>query len=282
MKKRKLNINLLAQLEELRKTRNSIDEYYYNFLNNISKNSYFMHYVIKTKPTKEVIKVPIAQYLVSLIGCWETFLRDIFVFVCERDKAFRDFIIIANRIDQETISQMDSNLLLAEYLSKLFNFQNLNDIERAFEPLFNLKLFDTIGSYELTKLSIKARLITDFSILKLVPNWIGLVEKAYSERHKIVHDANYIKDINIETNFIQLLETVFIIFPQIFAFWLSEKYSLDHYIISMNFNDLTLSIANLNKDSAPFLFLVEDLISDDWIVVNDGGKAEISEEKDIT
>lgn len=266
MKKRRLTPKLLDQLSELRNTRESIDRYYLNFLVNAAKYANFVHYVLEFKPDNETLQIPIIQYISSLVSCWETFFRDVFIFMTSIDTAFMNDICNKLNIDSSTYKNLIDDDTFSEFLSKSFNFQSIDEIESAFEFIFNKHMFSIIGSYEIPNLFIRGRFKKDFCINKLFPEWEADIFKAFDERHKITHDANYIKCINIDKRFIQSVETIFVIFPQVLSIWLASKYNLSYTTMLMNTEQLTISKDNDNSNSYPYLFIIDDLISKEWII----------------
>ena len=93
------------------------------------------------------------------------------------------------------------------------------------------------------------------SLKKLFPDYRAILELGLKQRHQMVHDANFIKGILLDIDFIQKTETVFLLFPQILGRLLADKYKLPRFIINNG-------VKNYN-----YLFLIEDLISNDWEII---------------
>lgn len=223
-----------------------------------------MHYLLEKKPPVEIRRVAIAQYLVSLVSCWESFFRDTFVFIIGSDSAACHAIV--NKLNINGYESMLGVLALPEYLSRLFNFQNLEDTEHAFQPIFNGSMINILGQYVIPVVGIKSKLTKGLCLDNNLINWKELIGQAFTERHKIIHDANYINGVSFTNSFIQKAEAAFLLFPQILSVWLSEKYSIQHSTIRMNKDTLAITKGVLNEDSIPYIFTVEELISNDWVV----------------
>lgn len=142
MKKRKMTERLNKQIIELRNSRNKIEDYSFNFLNNIYRYSALIHKLIKIRLETDLIEVATSQYLISLVSCWETFFRDTFVFVVSKDVNYRKEIIKLVGVKQEVVESLENDNLMADFLSKSFNFQNLEDIESAFSPILKKQLWN--------------------------------------------------------------------------------------------------------------------------------------------
>ena len=127
-KNRKYTPNLQKELEELRNSRNKIEEYESNFFRNFYENCKFVHFQIKTRVPKEIFWTGYRQYFVFLVGSLETFLRDTFVFLVSNDKNITNRIISDLNIKPVEISKLTTDQETAEFLSKCFNFQNFDDI----------------------------------------------------------------------------------------------------------------------------------------------------------
>lgn len=269
MKKKKLTTQLLNQLQELRKTRRLVDAdlvagHYINFLSSFMKHASLMHYLLENKPPGEIRRVAISQYLVFLVSCWESFFRDAFVFVIGRDSTACQ--VIVNELNIDGYENMLGSLTLPEYLSKSFNFQNLEDIENAFQSIFNGSMINTLGQYVIPVVGIKSKLAKGLCLDNNLKNWKELIGQSFAERHKIIHDANYINGVSYDNSFIQKAEAAFLLLPQILSVWISEEYSIQHSTIRMKKDTLAITKGVLNDDSIPYIFTVDELISNDWVV----------------
>ena len=139
--KKKIKLNLLQELAELKNNRTSFNDFSVSYLLNVSRRYNLMHHILNDRDLKkdnQSTYIATGQYISSLITCWETYFRDIFVYVVEQDpnkkSEISDFII------QRGISTQDlenAQLSLSDYGSKQYNFQDLNDTCSALNFLLN-------------------------------------------------------------------------------------------------------------------------------------------------
>ena len=251
MRKRKVTESLKTELSDLKSNRNRIDDYLTNFLINYSSFSRAMHGQINPKTKDEELKIYAYQYLSSIITCWETFFRDLFVYLISIDSNLKNEIIKELKIKEDTIQEIE----IGEYLSKCFNFQNSEDIIKAFYPIFNANIFDFTAEDKFVYFTPNQNKESLYSLLEVIPDYNTILKEGMNERHKMIHDGNFIKNIKFNSDFIKKAETVFLLFPQILSRLLSEKYNLSRFLISNG------------KNNYNYLFLIMDLISDDWEIV---------------
>ncbi len=251
MQKRKLTESLKKQIDELESNRNKIDEYLYNFLENYSLCSRLMHSQISKKNKKEEIKTYSYQYLSSIVTCWETYFRDLFVYLVSIDSNLKNELIEIFEINENNIQEIE----IGGYLSKCFNFQNMQEIIKAFSPIFKTNIFDYAARKTYLYYFPKKNKEYLTSLIDLFPDYDTILKKGIEERHKMVHDGNFLKNIDFAPTFFQKTETVFLLFPQILTLVLSEKYNLPRLLLNKGDKNYNL------------LFVIEDIISEDWVII---------------
>lgn len=261
MKRRQMTERLNKQIIELQHSRNKIEDYSFNFLKNIYRHSILIHTLNKLRLEKDLIEVAISQYLISLVSCWETFFRDTFMFVVSKDANFRKEIIELVGLKQEVVERIERENLLADFLSKSFNFQDFEDIESSFSPIFKRQMFSTIGNYTFFHLGLNGQIASNFCFEQIYYNYIESIKKVYEERHKITHDANYRSNLGIDI--IQKAEASFVVFPQLFTVWMSDKM---HLPLTTNDNEVQGSVKQ-NEFVVPYIFTINEILSADWVLV---------------
>lgn len=253
MMSRKLTPKLKRELVELRESRKSIDEYYFNFLSNFYEISKFIHLQIDNRIPKSMFAVAYRQYISFLISIWETFFRDIFVFLCSNEKSIENKFINKLKIKKAKIDNL-SRTEIIELISKCYNFQDIRDINLAFSIILQEDFLTNISEYKIPYWGISGKVAKDFQLKKLDRKWKENLEKTFEIRHKIIHDANFRPEINIK--FIQNAEVLFLLIPQIFSIEISLKYSLKH-----------IYLHNKKGENCPAIFTIKDILSEDWEVV---------------
>ncbi len=188
-KVRKKTDKLIDELLSLRESRKSIDDFNFSFLTNFSENSRLMHSTINQNDKDSgLFNIAYRQYFVFLVSCWETFFRDLFVFVYTRVPYSIKLLLEKMKITDDAHDL--STISLAELLSKSFNFQNLSDLEVAYNSLWKSNFMESICNTETGICGVDGKVSEGFSTGLLFPDWHSLIHEAFGIRHKVVHDAN--------------------------------------------------------------------------------------------
>lgn len=238
---------IVNELLSLRESRKSIDDFNFSFLTNFSDNCRMMH-IFVCEDSNKLFDVAYRQYLVFLVSCWETFFRDLFVYVNTRDTDSIEKLIDNMKINENLLDL--SKITLPELLSKSFNFQNINDLETAYNSLWGSDFLESVCK---TKVEVDGKVASGFSISSLFEDWHSTIAKVFYVRHKVVHDANYRPEVDVL--FVQRAEALFLLIPQLVTYFVAEKYSLKRVALSNG------------EFSVPYIFSVNDVISDDWEIV---------------
>jgi len=253
MKPRTLTPKLKNEIEELRKSRKSIDEYYFNFLSNFYDISKFVHLQIDKRIPKNMFAVAYRQYISFLISTWGTFFRDTFVFLCSKETNIENKFIKELNIKKTKINGLSRREII-ELISKCYNFQNLQDINSAFSIILQEDFLVNMSEYKIPYGGISGKIAKDIQLKNLDKKWKDNLEKTFDIRHKIIHDANFRPKIDIK--FIQNAEVLFLLIPQIFSIEISLKYSLKH-----------IHLQTKDGQHGPAIFTVKDILSEDWEVL---------------
>lgn len=260
MKNKEISDSYKKQLLDLEFNRNKIEEYLGNFLLNYSKFASSIHTQIALGGDKETLKIFSFQYLSSIITCWETFFRDIFAFLNSIDPQLKKSTIAKLKLCVSDVDSIAMQVDLHGYLAKSFNFQNIEEIKKAMFPIFNSDIFKEIAKYEFETFFPSLDNSCFFSLEKNFPNYNEVIVEAIDLRHKMIHDANFIRTVNLDVEFFQKMETVLLLVPQILSGLLSNKYNLPRFV--------------LNHDGKyyDYLFLINDLICNDWVIASDSNE----------
>ena len=251
MKKiRKITDKLREELMLLRCTRKSIDDFSMSFLTNFSQNSRLMHAQIKKN--NNLFEVAYRQYYVFLISCWETFFRDLFVYIHTDNQERTDDLFIRMQGNIEKINVGD-DITLAEILSKSFNFQNLDDLEKAYNGLWESDFLNYICNTSVGYCGFSGKISNGFKLYDLFSDWQDIIEETFSIRHRIVHDANFRPKIDI--NLIQKSEAIFLLIPQIATHFIAQKFDFKRVMLSSEMQDV------------PYIFNMQDIFASDWHIV---------------
>jgi hypothetical protein len=255
VRKKKISASVKQQLIELKINRNQIDGFLGNFLVNYSIYAKTMHNQLPATSLNDDLKTHCYQYLSSIISCWETFFRDVFVFLVSIDTELKSNTINKLQLKSIEVDNIESKVEWSDYLSKCFNFQNFNDTKEALFPVFNMDIFEKTAQHEFMTFLPNKNKSASFSINSCMPDYYKTLLLAMELRHVMVHDANFIRKAPLDLALFRDIETLFLIFPQVLAKLLADKYNIPSYY--------------LKKEDKyyKYLFMVEDLINDDWIVL---------------
>jgi hypothetical protein len=200
----------------------------------------------------------------SLVTCWETFFRDLFIFICNIDAE------IKSRLEQENAGDIPLNLTIGEYVARKYNFQNLLMTKEAFDYLFQEKT-QSLSEY-FSESVFNGSVIGDF---ELIFRWLSqglfkekvddVLSKAFSIRHLVTHDANYL--VEFDSELFSTIEVVFQAVPQYFIANIASKYSQKRIVF--NVVDKCVRITNNpSKDERNYAFSAIDFMSNDYEVIS--------------
>jgi hypothetical protein len=239
-----------------------------NLLNNLGDRNNFIHkqinkYKEDNLPFDKLFKISAGLYICSLVTCWETFFRDLFIFICNFDND------IKARLTKLADTDLKSDLTIGEFTAGKYNFQNLEQTRQAFDFILEKQ---TVKLSEYFTEEVFQGVM--FSGYTLIFKWISegiLLEKieetlqsAFRIRHRVTHDANYV--IEIDPEHISEIEYIFQVIPQFFMFFFASKYSQKRLVF--NTKKLFVKITNSPEPrELPYAFNPKDFMSKDWMVV---------------
>lgn len=276
---KRVNDKFINEAKELSYSRGNVKDFLNNFLLNVCSRARYVRFILnsykdKNLDEKEVLETATSLYICSLITCWETFFRDLIVFICNNDPSVKEELInLINGDDKLKSKILQSNLEIEEYLSKIYNLQNLDSLCRALS--FILKI-DSEHIADFIEMSLKNEALS-FHGLNYFIYFISKLKKdenikyelrefldnCFDVRHKVTHDANY--KFKIDANFISKLEDCFIAIPQLISVFVCRKYNNEYFVVNkQGYLRLTKS---LEEDELPYIFSISDLVSNDYQAV---------------
>jgi hypothetical protein len=249
---RKKTDKLIDELIALRDSRKSIDDFFLSHQVNFYENCRLMHsFVTNGSDNKELLAIAYRQYYVFLVSSWETFFRDVFVYVHTQDERRTESLLEKMKPAIDTFN--DDDIALPELLSKSFNFQNINDLEEAYDEVWGTNFLKHICSTDIGPCGVNGKVSGGFVVDNLFDNWHDDIIKTFSIRHKVVHDANFRPEVDIL--FIQKAEAVFLLIPQIATQLVAEKFNLKRIVFTKG------------EHCVPYIFTVSEILANDWQVV---------------
>ncbi|NOU60810.1 hypothetical protein [Marinifilum caeruleilacunae] len=265
----------ILEIKNYRETRNSdsSDDFMLtismNLIRNLGDRNNFIHkeldyYKENNKKLDKNLKIVTGLYVCSLITCWETFFRDLFIFLCDSDEAIND------KLNESLKGEIPLDLTIGEFLARKYNFQNLNQTKEAFDSIFQRDT-TTLTEY-FTSEVFEGVLHKDYS---LIFKWIHdgvfkenvdrVLEKGFEIRHKVTHDANYL--IDFDSKLLAEIECVFQIIPQFFISSFAAKYSQNRLVFNIKEKYIRIT-DNPMKDEKNYAFNVKDFMAEDYEIVN--------------
>lgn len=258
MKKIKnLREKLIFELQSLKASRKNIDEYNFNFMNNFYENSKLMHYILNSTKKKFPFDVAYRQYFVFLISTWETYFRDVFILCYMVNENSMNNLLDQFDINDEIEDKLINNdLSMIDLISKQYNFQNLDSINKAFSILINENDFlEYISEVNIPKCYVSDKKAINFSIYSIFEDYKKIIEISFETRHKVVHDSNYRAVIDI--SLLAKTESLFLLIPQVTTIIIAQKFNLPMLVI------------NDEKENLPYFYNMNDVLSEDWKIVNE-------------
>ena len=267
----------IIELQEYQNTRKcpSNDEFMItiicNLLNNLALRNNFIHselrsYKIQNKKGDDNLRILSGLYVCSLVTCWETFFRDLFVFLCNNDKKIENHLDVS--LKQKERNQTPSGITLGEFYTTKYNFQNLNQLRRAFDFIFQKKT-QHVSDY----FSDDVFHGVIFAEHAKIRKWINegtlkskidtTLQKAFEIRHRVTHDANYL--VNEPPTLFSDIECVFQMVPQFFASHIAKKYMQKRVVFNVNEKYVRITSAP-ESNEVSYAFTIDDFIATDYEV----------------
>ena len=207
--------SFIDKLNSLRANRKGEENVFANLVGSLYTERMFVHILLSQKLPEIWTRTIISNYVVSLVTCWETFFRDVFIFVLKRNPRIADELAqnahVRKVLGRAPASQPDQ----AEYVASLFNFQNLDSLLEAFGPVLGEHGNLDIPTSEEVSVSSKRHGWAIFSLPTLFPGWKEDLDFILQERHRIIHDANHVCTISRKE--IPGLESVLFSYLQLFG-----------------------------------------------------------------
>lgn len=256
---KKIKIN---QLIEHRETRVLNDEYISsitaNFISNFAIRSCSIHEIIKNKKKSDDNFIIMAgSYVASLVTCWETFFRDLFIFVCETDEILHNKIFTEEKINE-------FNLLSGEYKSIGYNFQNLEGTNKALNYINCIDCNKITEHFEYIFTAGDWTCSQDFLLIckwkqdgVFEENINYTLKKAFEIRHKVIHDSNY--RMKFDPELMHSIESVFLFFLQLVGTYYAKKYNQKCIAIKNFKNKTHFRLTNkLKEDEYYYIMGIKD------------------------
>ncbi|MBE7689072.1 hypothetical protein [Tenacibaculum finnmarkense] len=266
--------NKIRQIESFRRTRSGEigDDFLLNItmdlLKQLSLRNNFIHKILKEYKLTESsvddnLRIATGLYISSLITCWETFFRDIYIFLVNTDT------VINEKIKKKAPEKLPLDISLGEYSARKYNFQNLNHTREAFDYIFE-KETSKLSDY-FTDEDLKNIIITDFPFIlewisksKLHRKIDDILNNAFDIRHKTIHDSNYL--IPFDSEKLIEIECIFQVIPQFFISKIAKNYGQKRIV----FNTINSSVRFTDKpteDEFSYAFTAEDFMANDFEIL---------------
>lgn len=267
--------NKLLEIKKYRETRNvSTDNDFMltitsNLLNNLGDRNNFIHYELDLYRTQKKkldnnLKVAIGLYVCSLVTCWETFFRDLFIFICNNDDSIRQ------RLNLEISEIIPLELTIGEFIARKYNFQNLIQTRDSFDYIFQKKTTELTEYF--TKDVFNGLIFVEYA---LIFKWVHkgifkekvdeVLHRAFNIRHKVTHDANYL--IDFDSKLLSEIECVFQMIPQFFISNIATKYSQKRIVFNKDERYIRITDSPAENE-IPYAFNVKDFMANDFVIVD--------------
>ena len=255
----------IEKLTSRRANRKGEENVFLNLTSSLYRERKFVHILVSQRLSEIWTAKIISQYIVFLVTCWETFFRDVFVFLLKRYPNLADELKQNAKV-KKILGHAPVNLLdQEEYIASIFNFQNLESLQDAFAPILGIHGNLELPAKENVFIHVKQKGWLPFDFLALFPNWIGDLDFTLQERHRIIHDANH--SCTVSRKDIQRIESVLFFYLQLFGIFVSNRFQLPWIKFDITISYLKV-VAATDHNLKDILISFDDLLSDDWEVLD--------------
>ncbi len=221
-----------------------------NFLLNLSQYARFMREFLPMQPERaDVLQVAMKAYVIGMAACVETFFRDLYLSILERDTSQIQRVLAINpRHDGDAALQryLSDGVPLPEIAAAQVSFQNVESIDRNLSVFFGCStFFETLGRFEVL-CAIPSANKPGLAQMKLFPDWQQHLTRIFILRHEFAHDGN--SKTVIDPQEMRSLETAALLICQMTGL----------------LEPLTGISVLTGGAAVPALLLIADLIADDW------------------
>lgn len=240
----------------------------FNLLGNLSERNNFIHehvaeYKNEGKPFDKAFSILAGFYICSLVSCWETFFRDLFIFTCNYDEQ------IKAKLQAELQGEPPTELTIGEYFAAKYNFQNLEQTRKALDKIhgretsvisdyFPVEVFEGVIMHEYT---ILFHWISKGILKEKIDEVLNM---AFNIRHRVTHDANFrVEVIPME---MATIESLFQLLPQFLVANLSIRYNQKRVVFNTAGQYVRWTDDPLPEEM-PYAFNTKDFMAQNWQVV---------------
>lgn len=224
-----------------------------SFLVNFASHARLMRtFLPPLEQKKDVFQSAMRAYVIGMASCLETYFRDLYIYVIERDPAALQKAKQANgRRDSQSVisSYLADGISEAEVAGAQVSFQNAESIDRNFAFFFGKPFFEVLNKFEILCVvpSLNRPGLAKFG---LSSGWQDQLARIFILRHEFAHDAN--SKTLIDPTEMQSLEATAIVICQMSALLpgISARYVVD-------------------QNAVPAILLIADIISEDWEIMDD-------------
>ncbi|MCD8418847.1 hypothetical protein J2Q11_14010 [Tenacibaculum finnmarkense genomovar finnmarkense] len=264
----------LSEIKQYRESRNDVKDNDFmqtitmNLITNLADRNNFIHkqlddYKSESKKLDNNLKIITGLYICSLITCWETFFRDLFIFLCNKDNE------IKKSLESNLKDEIPLDLTIGEYNARKFNFQNLRQTREAFDFILER---ETVSITDYFTQDVFNGVINPDYVL--IIEWITegtfkdkvniILEKAFNIRHRVTHDANYL--IDFDSKLLSQIEAVFQVIPQFFIGDFAKKYNQKRLVFDIVENSVRIT-DKPNENELNYAFSSKDFMAEDYYIL---------------
>ena len=202
---------------ELRSDRESVASHTVGFLKAAQQAAIPLHSLVGSSPSQEVMSCALAHLQIFTVRALETFFRDCFVLLCKRDESFLEKAIKATHVKLDYGNMygfINGKASFQEHLAAQRNFQNLDVVNLAFEPLFGCSTFDALNNIDFSVL-LPGDPPSNLKISLKERPWKTQLYELVEDRHRLIHNAH--RPLPIDQKRVQDQAETAILLGQLFA-----------------------------------------------------------------
>lgn len=236
-------------------------EYLLKYLLNVSFSARLMHSTLNNhRRQKNLVLQATRQYLIGLTSCLETFYRDLYIALLANDPS-KLAVVLADSSAKRTFDRLrgtaPGDISDYEVAADLAKFQNLRGVDKALSWLFAPATYLEALGAETFYCVIPSRR-PGMAEFKLHIGWQDTLSQLFETRHRFVHDASHPSEMDLKE--VAAMEAIAVVVPQITSLLISNRSGTSTWTTS--------------TQQLPALVLIEDLVADDWEIVDDDQTAD--------
>lgn len=228
----------------------------FRFLEDFSRVASLVHKALpQTKGRPELSSELKSLYVIRLVAIVETLFRECLLSAARQSIEVQGRIFKAygdkSRFTAEQVAALGSSqVAICDFCIHNLSFLSLEEIQIGLSPTASSG--DFLGEFGRFKIRVGGRFgVTDFQLDESIPDWKSLLSTLLRDRHNCAHNSS--ATVSIDAKTMAKVEATVLVIVQLLPLYLQPQPLTDPQ----------------DSELIPALFVVDDLIAEDWEIVND-------------